>query len=67
MIVLWQILLPDNNVNSNNNMVEKIKYVSNWHVILYTIKVRCLYKIKVLVGGATSPMNEDWFWWCLLI
>jgi len=20
----------------------------------------------VLVGGATSPMNEEWFWWCLL-
>jgi len=20
----------------------------------------------MLVGGATSPMNEEWFWWCLL-
>jgi len=20
----------------------------------------------VLVGGVNSPMNEAWFWWCLL-
>jgi len=22
--------------------------------------------LPLLVGGATSPINEEWFWWCLL-